>query len=121
MLEELRKDGVNFFERTAASFLARVGDQLPAVRRAAGAGDAPALTQTAHALKGSAAEPRPAARRRGRCPARWHRPGEDPVAPTDAADLVEELRARKVEVATAAADGRRGPARPATDVAATRL
>ncbi len=54
MLDELRKDGVSFFQRTAASFLTRVGDQVRAIEAAVEAQDAAALTGSAHALKGSA-------------------------------------------------------------------
>jgi PAS domain S-box-containing protein len=54
MLSELSKDGVSFFERTAASFMARVGDQVIAVRDAVGANDAVRLQISAHQLKGSA-------------------------------------------------------------------
>ena len=54
MLAGLRKDGVSFFERTAASFLGRVGDQLLAIRDAVDRADAMALLTSAHQLKGSA-------------------------------------------------------------------
>jgi two-component system sensor histidine kinase/response regulator len=54
MLEELRKDGVSFFDRTAASFLSRVGEQVEAIRDAVLARDATRLTAAAHLLKGSA-------------------------------------------------------------------
>jgi two-component system sensor histidine kinase/response regulator len=54
MLDGLRKDGVSFFERTAASFLSRVGEQVQAIRDAVLAGDATHLTAAAHLLKGSA-------------------------------------------------------------------
>jgi PAS domain S-box-containing protein len=54
MLDELRKDGVSFFERTATSFTARVPDQVLAIRTAAAADDAAALVASAHQLKGSA-------------------------------------------------------------------
>ncbi|MGZ4466515.1 MAG: response regulator [Nocardioides sp.] len=54
MLEELKKDGVSFFDRTATSFMSRVGDQVVAVRDAAAAGDAFRLMTSAHQLKGSA-------------------------------------------------------------------
>src|SRR6478735_1488191 len=37
MLHELKKDGISFFERTAASFISRVGDQVVAIRDAVGA------------------------------------------------------------------------------------
>ena len=54
MLAELRKDGVNFFDRTAASFLERAPGQVAAIRQAVDAADAAVLTASAHALKGSA-------------------------------------------------------------------
>ncbi|HYF71879.1 MAG TPA: response regulator, partial [Nocardioides sp.] len=54
MLDGLRKDGVSFFERTAASFMGRVGDQLVAIRDAVARDDAMALLTSAHQLKGSA-------------------------------------------------------------------
>jgi HPt (histidine-containing phosphotransfer) domain-containing protein len=54
MLEELSKDGVTFFDRTAASFRARVGDQVAAIREAVAAHDADRLQFSAHQLKGSA-------------------------------------------------------------------
>jgi HPt (histidine-containing phosphotransfer) domain-containing protein len=54
MLEELSKDGVTFFERTAASFRRRVGDQVAAIREAIAANDAHRLQSGAHQLKGSA-------------------------------------------------------------------
>jgi two-component system sensor histidine kinase/response regulator len=54
MLEELSKDGVTFFDRTAASFRARVGDQVAAIREAIAAEDAYRLQFSAHQLKGSA-------------------------------------------------------------------
>jgi CheY-like chemotaxis protein/HPt (histidine-containing phosphotransfer) domain-containing protein len=54
MLEELSKDGVTFFHRTAASFRARVGDQVAAIREAIAANDAYQLKFSAHQLKGSA-------------------------------------------------------------------
>ncbi len=53
MLDGLRKDGVSFFERTAASFMGRVGDQLMAIRAAIARGDAMGLLTSAHQLKGS--------------------------------------------------------------------
>jgi CheY-like chemotaxis protein len=53
-LDELVKDGVSFFERTAASFLGRADGQVAAVREAVDRGDAPALVSAAHQLKGSA-------------------------------------------------------------------
>ncbi|MCW2794470.1 MAG: sensor hybrid histidine kinase [Nocardioides sp.] len=54
MLDGLVKDGVSFFERTAASFLSRVGEQVQAIRDAVLARDAAGLTAAAHLLKGSA-------------------------------------------------------------------
>jgi two-component system sensor histidine kinase/response regulator len=54
MLEELTKDGVTFFDRTAASFQRRVGDQVAAIREAIAANDAHRLQFSAHQLKGSA-------------------------------------------------------------------
>jgi HPt (histidine-containing phosphotransfer) domain-containing protein len=54
LLDELRKDGVSFFERTAASFMGRVGNQLLAIREAVDRGSAMSLLTSAHQLKGSA-------------------------------------------------------------------
>lgn len=54
MLDALKKDGVSFFERTAASFMSRSGGQVLAIRDAARAGDAMGLMTSAHQLKGSA-------------------------------------------------------------------
>jgi two-component system sensor histidine kinase/response regulator len=54
MLDELRKDGVSFFERTAASFMGRVGNQLMAIRDAVDRDNAMSLLTSAHQLKGSA-------------------------------------------------------------------
>ena len=54
MLDELRKDGVSFFERTAASFMGRVGGQLLAIREAVDRNSAMSLLTSAHQLKGSA-------------------------------------------------------------------
>jgi two-component system sensor histidine kinase/response regulator len=54
MLDGLRKDGISFFQRTAASFLGRVDDQLVAIREAVEGDSATALLATAHQLKGSA-------------------------------------------------------------------
>ena len=54
LLSELRKDGISFFERTAASFMSRVGDQVVAIRAAVADRDATRLQSTAHQLKGSA-------------------------------------------------------------------
>ncbi|MBZ5738367.1 response regulator [Nocardioides mangrovi] len=54
LLEDLVKDGVSFFQRTAASFLNRVGGQMTAIRDAVDADNANALLTSAHQLKGSA-------------------------------------------------------------------
>jgi hypothetical protein len=54
MLDELRKDGVSFFERTAASFMGRVGGMVVAIREAADDDNAMSLLTAAHQLKGSA-------------------------------------------------------------------
>ena len=54
MLADLRKDGVSFFERTAASFMGRVGNQLVAIRDAVERDSAMSLLTSAHQLKGSA-------------------------------------------------------------------
>ena len=54
LLAELVKDGTSFFERTATSFLARVEDQLTAIRVAVADEDAQELRAAAHQLKGSA-------------------------------------------------------------------
>ncbi len=54
MLEGLVKDGTSFFERTAASFMGRVGDQLVAIRAAVERRNANALLTSSHQLKGSA-------------------------------------------------------------------
>ena len=54
MLDELRKDGVSFFERTAASFMGRVGNQLVSIRDAVDRDSASSLLTSAHQLKGSA-------------------------------------------------------------------
>jgi CheY-like chemotaxis protein/HPt (histidine-containing phosphotransfer) domain-containing protein len=54
MLDELRKDGVSFFERTAASFLSRVDEQVQGIHDAVVARDPERLTAAAHLLKGSA-------------------------------------------------------------------
>ena len=53
-LDELVKDGVSFFERTAASFLGRVGGQVRAIRDAVDRHDTAELLGSAHQLKGSA-------------------------------------------------------------------
>ncbi|WP_170219481.1 PAS domain-containing hybrid sensor histidine kinase/response regulator [Nocardioides litoris] len=55
MLSELVKDGVSFFERTRASFLARVDGMLAQVSIAVQDDDAERTTAVAHQLKGSAA------------------------------------------------------------------
>ena len=54
MLDELRKDGVSFFERTAASFIGRIDDQLAAIQDAIDARDANRAFTSAHLVKGSA-------------------------------------------------------------------
>jgi CheY-like chemotaxis protein len=54
MLDDLVKEGVSFFERTAASFMGRVGNQLVAVRDAVDRRSAMDLLTSAHQLKGSA-------------------------------------------------------------------
>lgn len=54
MLDELRKDGVSFFERTAASFISRIDGQLDAIQDAIDAGDANRTFTSAHLVKGSA-------------------------------------------------------------------
>ena len=54
VLDDLRKDGVSFFERTAASFMGRVGTQLVAIRDAVDRANAMSLLTSAHQLKGSA-------------------------------------------------------------------
>ncbi|MBA2954640.1 response regulator [Nocardioides sp. MAH-18] len=54
MLEGLVKDGTTFFERTANSFISRVGEQVVAIRDAAESRNANDLLTTAHQLKGSA-------------------------------------------------------------------
>ncbi|MCW2773315.1 MAG: barA 1 [Nocardioides sp.] len=54
MLDGLVKDGVSFFERTAASFMGRVGSQLMAIREAVDRNNAMSLLTSAHQLKGSA-------------------------------------------------------------------
>jgi len=54
MLDGLIKDGVSFFERTAASFMGRVGNQVVAIREAIDADSAMDLLTSAHQLKGSA-------------------------------------------------------------------
>jgi CheY-like chemotaxis protein len=54
MLEGLVKDGTSFFERTAASFMGRIGDQVLAIREALERRNANSLLTSAHQLKGSA-------------------------------------------------------------------
>jgi two-component system, sensor histidine kinase and response regulator len=54
MLTELTKDGVSFFDRTAASFLARADDLVATIRTAVLAHDPAGLRAGAHQLKGSA-------------------------------------------------------------------
>ncbi|MBB3045307.1 response regulator [Nocardioides soli] len=54
VLAALVKDGTSFFERTAASFMGRVGGQVLAIRGAVERADADALLTSAHQLKGSA-------------------------------------------------------------------
>ena len=54
MLDGLVKDGTSFFERTAASFMGRVGGQLVAIRAAIDGANANTLLTSAHQLKGSA-------------------------------------------------------------------
>src|SRR6478752_1457647 len=54
ILEGLVKDGTSFFERTAASFMGRVGDQLVAIRGSVDQRNANSLLTSAHQLKGSA-------------------------------------------------------------------
>ena len=53
-LEELVKDGVDFFVRTARSFLQRLTPETDAVAAAVHAQDAQALQEAAHRLKGGA-------------------------------------------------------------------
>ncbi|MCW2851433.1 MAG: sensor hybrid histidine kinase, partial [Nocardioides sp.] len=54
MLSSLVKDGVDFFERTRASFLSRVDLALAEVREAVASESAPGAEAAAHQLKGSA-------------------------------------------------------------------
>lgn len=54
MLDDLVKDGVSFFQRTATSFLGRVSTQLATIRRAVEAQNPYDLLTSAHQLKGSA-------------------------------------------------------------------
>jgi len=88
MLHELKKDGISFFERTSASFTARVGDQVGAIRAAVDTEDGTALQASAHQLKGSALNlglPRV-----GGTAARLERLG-DAGSTAGAGDLVDEL------------------------------
>ena len=98
MLTALGKDGVSFFERIAASFLGRVGDQLVTIRDAVDRDDAMGLLTSAHQLKGSASNlglPRVAD-----VAARLEALGIE-ANTTGAADLLRELTA-EVETAVAA-------------------
>ncbi|MDN4173525.1 response regulator [Nocardioides sp. SOB77] len=54
MLDELRKDGVSFFVRTAGSFMGRIDEQVAAIRDAVRAGDANRTFTSTHLVKGSA-------------------------------------------------------------------
>jgi PAS domain S-box-containing protein len=54
MLDELRKDGVSFFERTAASFISRIDSQVAAIQDAIDSGDANRTFTSSHLVKGSA-------------------------------------------------------------------
>lgn len=54
MLDGLVKDGVSFFQRTAASFTSRIPDQLEAIRDAMERESANGLLTSAHLVKGSA-------------------------------------------------------------------
>ncbi|WP_051551625.1 response regulator [Nocardioides sp. URHA0020] len=54
VLEGLVKDGTSFFQRTAASFMGRVGEQVLAIRAAVQEQNPNALLTSAHQLKGSA-------------------------------------------------------------------
>ncbi|WP_244930270.1 response regulator [Nocardioides sp. W7] len=54
MLDELRKDGVSFFDRTAASFIGRIDEQVRAIQEAIEAGDANRVFTSSHLVKGSA-------------------------------------------------------------------
>ncbi len=53
-LRDLVKDGVDFFDRTRASFLSRIDAQLQALAEGAALGDTEQTTEHAHQLKGSA-------------------------------------------------------------------
>nr|WP_253945352.1 response regulator [Nocardioides sp. zg-DK7169] len=54
MLDELEKDGVSFFDRTARSFMSRIEEQLAAICEAIDSGEAMRTFTTAHLVKGSA-------------------------------------------------------------------
>ena len=54
MLDGLVKDGVSFFQRTAASFTSRIPGQLAAIRDALDRDNANGLLTSAHLVKGSA-------------------------------------------------------------------
>ncbi|QKE02904.1 response regulator [Nocardioides marmotae] len=54
MLDELRKDGVSFFVRTAGSFTGRIDEQVAAIREAVRSGDANRTFTATHLVKGSA-------------------------------------------------------------------
>lgn len=54
MLEELVRDGITFFDRTRASFLARIDDTVGAIRAAHDRGDLAEVGAVAHQLRGSA-------------------------------------------------------------------
>jgi hypothetical protein len=54
MLDELTKDGVSFFERTAASFTTRIQQQVDAIHEAIEARDANRTFTSSHLVKGSA-------------------------------------------------------------------
>ncbi|NHC25175.1 response regulator [Nocardioides sp. IC4_145] len=54
MLDELRKDGVSFFVRTATSFVGRIDEQVAAIHDAVRTGDANRTFTSTHLVKGSA-------------------------------------------------------------------
>lgn len=54
MLDELKKDGVSFFVRTATSFLGRIDEQVAAIHDAVRCGDANRTFTSTHLVKGSA-------------------------------------------------------------------
>lgn len=54
MLDELRKDGVSFFVRTATSFMGRIDEQVAAIHDAVRSGDANRTFTSTHLVKGSA-------------------------------------------------------------------